>query len=206
MAQDIQEELNALLVNPPKTARGRATLDRIYQSAGQVFSEKGYHNTSVQDITSKANISVGTFYLYFEGKLTLYKYLLLQYGQMIRNYIGERVAECTTRREAERTGIRAWLELIIEHKYIFNITWESLFIDQKLFDHYFSDFSISYARQIKKAQDKGEVADIDPEVLSFALMGITNFVGIHWVFFQENPDLDYLVDQIMRIIEGIFTK
>ena len=191
------------LVNQPKTVRGQETLNRICQAAEQVFYEKGYYETSINDITNLAKVSAGTFYIYFESKLMLYKYLLSQYGHRIRKHISLAVANCTTRRSAEREGLRAWLGFV-EHKYVFNITWESLFIDRSLFDEYYANFSAAYVGQLKKAREKGEVADIDPEVLSFALMGISNFIGLHWVVFKEERDLDHVVNEAMKIIDGIF--
>ena len=192
------------LVNQPKTVRGQETLNRICQAAEQVFYEKGYYETSINAITNLAKVSAGTFYIYFESKLMLYKYLLSQYGHRIRKHISLAVANCTTRRSAEREGLRAWLGFVAEHKYVFNITWESLFIDGSLFDEYYANFSAAYVGQLKKAREKGEVADIDPEVLSFALMGISNFIGLHWVVFKEERDLDHVVNEAMKIIDGIF--
>ena len=192
------------LVNQPKTVRGQETLNRICQAAEQVFYEKGYYETSINDITNLAKVSAGTFYIYFESKLMLYKYLLSQYGHRIRKHISLAVANCTTRRSAEREGLRAWLGFVAEHKYVFNITWESLFIDRSLFAEYYANFSAAYVGQLKKAREKGEVADIDPEVLSFALMGISNFIGLHWVVFKEERDLDHVVNEAMKIIDGIF--
>ena len=192
------------LVNQPKTVRGQETLNRICQAAEQVFYEKGYYETSINDITNLAKVSAGTFYIYFESKLMLYKYLLSQYGHRIRKHISLAVANCTTRRSAEREGLRDWLGFVAEHKYVFNITWESLFIDRSLFDEYYANFSAAYVGQLKKAREKGEVADIDPEVLSFALMGISNFIGLHWVVFKEERDLDHVVNEAMKIIDGIF--
>ena len=192
------------LVNQPKTVSGQETLNRICQAAEQVFYEKGYYETSINDITNLAKVSAGTFYIYFESKRMLYKYLLSQYGHRIRKPISLAVANCTTRRSAEREGLRAWLGFVAEHKYVFNITWESLFIDRSLFDEYYANFSAAYVGQLKKAREKGEVADIDPEVLSFALMGISNFIGLHWVVFKEERDLDHVVNEAMKIIDGIF--
>ena len=59
-------------------------------------------------------------------------------------------------------------------------------------------------RQLDKAKEAGEVKDIDSEILSFALMGITNFIGMHWVLFREEQDLDYLITETMKIIDAIF--
>jgi AcrR family transcriptional regulator len=39
----------------------------------QVFAERGYHNTTVEDIVSAAKVARGTFYLYFADKRTLFE-------------------------------------------------------------------------------------------------------------------------------------
>lgn len=194
------------LVNMPKTKRGQETLGRICTAAEELFCEKGYHGTSITDITREAGVGAGTFYIYFESKLQLYEYLLTEYGHIIRKHISMAIAHCTNRREAEREGLRAWLEFIVEHKYVFNITWESMFIDKRLFDNYFATFSKSYVQQLKAAQLAGEVRDIDPEIMSFALMGISNFVGLHWVVFQEERKFDYVLDEVMKMLDGMFLK
>lgn len=193
-----------MLVNQPKTARGQETLNRICKAAEQLFAEKGYYETGINDITSLAGISSGTFYIYFESKLSLYHYILSQSGHRIRKHISMAVAHCTTRREIEREGLRAWLEFVTQNKYVFNITWESLFIDKSLFDEYYATFSSSYTRRLREAQEAGEIRDIDLEVLSFALMGLNNFLGLHWAVFKEGKDIDYVVDEAMKFIDGIF--
>lgn len=44
----------------------------ILRAAEAVFSERGYHGTSVADVIDAAGISRGTFYLYFTGKDALF--------------------------------------------------------------------------------------------------------------------------------------
>lgn len=40
----------------------------ILEAAAKVFSEKGYIDSSIKDITNEASISVGSFYSYFDNK------------------------------------------------------------------------------------------------------------------------------------------
>lgn len=42
--------------------------EQIIAAASGVFSEKGYHSASINDIIERAGIARGTFYLYFSGK------------------------------------------------------------------------------------------------------------------------------------------
>ena len=48
------------LVNMPKTQRGQETLDNLCAAAERVFYKKGYHNSTIKDITSEANIGLVT--------------------------------------------------------------------------------------------------------------------------------------------------
>lgn len=195
------------LINKPKTKRGRETLNRILSAAAQVFYEKGYHASSINDITRLAGVASGTFYVYFDSKYDLYKFLLLQCSHMIRKHLSQAVAECTTRREIERVGLKVWLEFARQNRYMYHVIWESLYVDKQLFTDYYQNFCKAYMKGINHAKTTGELTtDIDSEVLAYTLMGASNFLGLNWGLFKDNPgDLDEVVDSFMRILDsGIF--
>lgn len=48
----------------------------IKERALQVFSDKGYHETSVTDLVDAAGVARGTFYLYFDSKEAIFLELL----------------------------------------------------------------------------------------------------------------------------------
>src|SRR6266571_5021245 len=52
----------------PMTARGEATRRRILDAAEEVFGEFGYYEASISEITRRAGIAQGTFYIYFHSK------------------------------------------------------------------------------------------------------------------------------------------
>ena len=114
---------------------------------------------------------------------------------------------CPDRRSAERAGIRAWLEFIAKNPYMYNIIWESLYVDRKLFTEYYENFCKSYMRSINSGKEKGEVRDIDSEVLAYMLMGISNFVGLKYGMFEKSGvDFDRITDEVMKVLEcGMFT-
>ena len=189
------------IVNTPKTKRGQATLDKICQAAETLFYEKGYNNTSIVDITMHAGIGLGTFYIYFKDKYLLYKYLLLRYSHDIRKAIKDATNGIETRREIERIGLKTYLEYTRDNKQAYNIIWESLYIDKELFREYYDKFSSRYQRGILVGQENDEIRNLDPEVISYMLMGISNFIGLKYVMFEETKDLDLVVDQIINILE-----
>jgi AcrR family transcriptional regulator len=194
-------------VKQPKTKRGEVTLERIVKAGEECFLKKGYHGSSINDITSTADVAPGTFYIYFEDKLSLYKHLLVHYSHDIRKYIALRLKEtgATTRKEAERVGLRAFLEYIQEHKSMYNIIWESLYIDKKLFIDYYSEFGKNYARHIQEAIGEGQLKPYNAEVVAYMLMGISNFIGLNYVMFKETDNFDPIVDEVIEILDkGLF--
>ena len=50
----------------------------ILAAALDLFSQKGYHNVSMQEIAGKAEFAIGTLYKFFQNKEDLYKTLVLE--------------------------------------------------------------------------------------------------------------------------------
>ena len=198
------------LINLPRKKKKKNTLNNILSAAVQLFYEKGYHNTSINEITSLAGVAAGTFYVYFDGKYNLYKYLLLKCSHMIRKTLSKAIKDCKTRKEAERVGLKAWLEFVLQNQYMYHIIWESLYIDRELFNEYYISFAKSYMKGLSVAEKSGELIDIDLEVLAYTLMGATNFLGLRLGLFDENTthaEVDRVVDEFMKILDrGIFVS
>ena len=50
------------------------TEEKIYRAATMVINEKGLSNATIQDITSRAGVSLGSFYSYFKSKESVVLY------------------------------------------------------------------------------------------------------------------------------------
>jgi AcrR family transcriptional regulator len=66
--------------------------ERIVQTALLAFAEKGYHETTMEDIAERLGVSEGAIYLYFKSKRELFKAIgesgEHQIGQIISSSIG----------------------------------------------------------------------------------------------------------------------
>lgn len=70
-------------IRTPKQQRSIEKKNAIKQAAIKLISEKGYHNTSSNEIAKLAGISIGTFYSYFSDKKALYEELVADLYQGI---------------------------------------------------------------------------------------------------------------------------
>ncbi len=186
-------------ITNPKTARGQTTMNRIIRAAETEFGRKGYYNTGINDIALRAKVAPGTIYIYFEDKYSLYCHLLQQYGHKIRKNIVQHTKGLTDRLEIERAGLLAFLQHVRRKPHMYNIIWESLYINPKLFVHYYETFAQRYKAQLDQVSD--ELTDMDTTVMAYFLMGVSNFIGLKYVFFDKHADLDHVVDEVMKLLE-----
>jgi AcrR family transcriptional regulator len=195
------------MIKEPTTRNAKNTFNYIIESAMQLFYKNGYHGTTVNNITKKAGIAAGTFYLYFPSKLALYKHILIMLSHDIRREIAAKVSLKDSRYDKEREGIKAFILLAKEKPHMYNIIWESLYIDRELFRDYYQSFASRYVKNLNQAVKDNEVRDLDTDVVAFVLMGITNFVGLKVVLNlgENNDNIDQIIDVVMDLLnKGLF--
>ena len=184
----------------PKTARGRRTLRRILDAAEFEFGARGFHDASVVSITTKAGVAQGTFYIYFDSKERLYRELVADLGARLRSYLSEAVADASDRIEAERRGLRAFIEFVREHGNLYRIVMESQFVDPEAFRRYFMEFGAAYQVGFERAIAAGEVRSGETEGRSWALMGISLFAGLRYGIWEPERDITPLIDSITDMV------
>jgi AcrR family transcriptional regulator len=195
------------LAKHPKTKKGLQTLKNLCNSAEVLFSEKGYYETSINDIVYKANVAPGTFYIYFNDKKSIFQHLISDLGHNLLVEISTATKTAHTRYEAESIGLRVFLNFVKKHSELYRIIWQAMFVDIDIFKQYYESFSEKYIKNIIQAQTKGEMRDIDPKVLSYCLIGISNFIGLKFIIFDDQEITDELIDEIMSFIHnGAFNQ
>lgn len=200
-----EKQLKDKNFHAPKTKQGINKMQLLLDSAETLFSQSGFFEVSVSDICKAAHTAVGTFYIYFDSKTDVYRYLMAQYMQQIKHALSQSIAGCTTRAEMEREGIKCFVRYAVENPHVYNIVWGSLAVERQMFQDYYVSFAESYARALTRAAEELKVEDVT--TMAYMLMGITNFLGLQAIFGQMTPQqIDAAVDQaIMPILEkGMF--
>jgi len=189
----------------PKTKLGLVKMNKLLDAAEELFTSKGFHSTSISDICKRADTAVGTFYIYFDTKTDVYRYLMWKYERMIKELLAESIKNCKTRYEMEREGIKCFIRFALQTPTVYNVIWGSLSIDQNLFFDYYNSFSESYTKALKRSEE--ELCITDAKTVAYMLMGISNFVGLRAIFEQmDDGEIDRIVDETIMpaLSNGIF--
>ena len=193
----------------PRTARGRRTREKILASALKEFGKVGYHDASIVRITEGAGVAMGTFYLYFDGKLAVFNELVEDLNRRLRHRMTQAIVGAPDRLAAERAGFRAFFEFTTEVPQLYRIIRQAEFVSPEAMHLHYGRIVEGYQRALAAASDAGEIAPLDPEVTAWALMGIGEIIGMRWILWQEGEDgapaipddvLDNTLDFITRAL------
>jgi AcrR family transcriptional regulator len=180
-------------INIPKTRLGQTKMEKLLNSSEELFAKNGFYGTSISDICKHAGTAVGTFYIYFETKTDVYKYLMEKYKIEIKSRLADSIKDCATRYEREREGLKCFVKYAVSKPNVYNIIWGSLSIDRQMFVDYYVSFASSYAHALQKDDD--QVAQNDTESVAYMLMGISNFLGLKAMFNgMSEEEIDKMID------------
>lgn len=173
----------------PKTERGRRTLRKLLDAAAEEFGARGYHEAAISHITQRAGVGLGTFYVYFKSKEEVFRALVADMGARTRHALSEGVKSASDRLEAERLGIRAYLDFVRTHKSLYRVVMEAQFVAPEAYRAYYRVFSEAYRQQLAQAAKRGEISEGDDDVRVWALMGASTFLGLKYGVWEEAADI-----------------
>jgi AcrR family transcriptional regulator len=185
----------------PLSKRGEATRRRLLEAAERVFAELGYHDASIVKITEAAGVAQGTFYLYFRGKKEIFDELVLDLNRRLRHAMSEASGQGSSRAEAELRGFAAFFRFTAEHPALYRIIRQAEFVSPETLQTHYERLTEGYVAGLRTAMERGDIADGDPEVLAWALMGIGELVGMRWILWAGRDELSPEVfDELARIV------
>lgn len=175
----------AVVIPLPTTSRGQRTRQKLLDSAEAVFGESGFHNAGIVQITQRADVALGTFYLYFPDKKSIFDDLVHTLNARLRRTISERVREIDDRLEQEVVGFETFFEFVRKHRNLYRVILQAETVDEDLYRWHYRTLADGYVRGIRKAQAAGQVrSDLDAETLAYALMGMAEALGSRYVLWD----------------------
>ncbi len=188
-------------------AQGRKTLRKLLDAAIVVFDKRGYHAARVDDIVKTADVSHGTFYLYFSSKEDLFRALVADVTEEMRE-LSESLPPISSTK-AGHDELRRWLERfydIYEHYHPVIRAWTENNADNAQLARLgarvlgrFTDRLVDRVREIEPAPVG------DPQTAALAMVAMVERVSYYSVSQIFPVDRDKLLDNLATILHvGLF--
>lgn len=177
----------------PRTARGEKTLRKILDAALAEFGQRGFHDSSIVGITSRAKVALGTFYTYFDSKEAVFAALVRDMSRQVRDYVAPDIAGSVDEIDRERRALASYLRFVFDHKEVYRIIDEAEFVDPAGFRTHYETAAARIAARLEEAAAKGQMRDdgaLATEVRAWAIMGMNVFLGLRFgVWGKQDPEL-----------------
>lgn len=184
----------------PTTARGEATRRKLLDAAELEFGQNGFVATAVSDITRRAGVAQGTFYLYFPAKVDVLRELVLDMGRQLRHALSEATAGVSDRLEVERLGLTAFIRFALEHQNLYRVVMESQFVDESIYRDYYQTLADAYTTNLQRAQEQGHLRRSDASAQAWALMGVAHFLGLRYAIWRHEAPPQQVLDATFELI------
>src|SRR5687768_8503277 len=142
----------------PRTARGERTLRRILDAALEEFGERGFSEGSIVGITQRAKVALGTFYTYFDSKEAVFKALVSDMSQQVRDHVAPVLLSARDALDSEEKALASYLEFARSHQQVYRIIDEAEFADPEGFEKHYRTTASRIAARLDAGKAKGELA------------------------------------------------
>ncbi len=188
-------------VAKPVTKRGHATRQSILDAAEEVFGEVGFDRASVSEITRRAGVAQGTFYVYFPDKKSVFIELVHHLNKILRQFIATQLSGVSDRMDMERLGIKAFFEFVHNHRALYQVVREAEFVDPDSYAWHYETLAIGYRRGIEEAIAAGQLSpELDPETAVDVLLGASEFIGWKYGIRAGGSPTDEQFEHLMDFI------
>ena len=181
------------------TKKGLTTRRSLLEAAQDVFRNQGYYGASVSMICRRAKMSQGAFYQYFKNK----EQALLEVNDLILNDFWSKAENASLASPEPEIRLERVVALLFQHareyNYYHRILGEFELIDSVSIKYYDSlcGFFKSFFQQ---ETSRKAIQPMDPEMLSYALIGMALFHAMDWGPEGEEYPQDQLVKWAVALL------
>lgn len=176
---------------------------RLLDAAANLIRTEGFAQLRVEEIAEQAGLSVGTFYLYFEGKDDLFVQLVVEHTNRLRDKLT--AAYATEGSYADRMGAAfdAYLDFVEDNAAGFLYFRDSGTVDTtvgRLSTWAIDQHAADLRPVLEEAMDRGEIRRDDAVVLAQATIGLVQHLAGFWLEHRDHctrDELQRFVNQLL---------
>lgn len=183
--------------------------DKVIEAGIKLFSEKGYHNTTVSEIAKKANVGKGTVYWHFDSKKDLFESIIMFSLKKLMDSVKRRVEEEKDTINKLKIITELTLNFFIESQQLAKMQQESTFsldrdFKEKIFD--FRNQKIAYIKVIiEEGKEEGSFnSTVDSDELANILLGMVASYRpeIYRINFSARDKAELIMDTLINGIKA----
>ena len=183
-----------------------ATRERIFKSGTALFAARGLHDVTTHDIAAEAGVAAGTFYLHFPDKQTLFREIVFEAVEDLRQQLIAARGGAPDHAAAVRAQADVLLGFAEQRgdlvRILFGRDSEARGLGADVLDH----LALGLRERLTRSQAEGATPpQIDPAVAAQAIVGMWSRVLAWWIEDPAKVTRDDLIETLTTFeISGVF--
>ena len=179
------------------------TRGRILEAAVNVFAQKGYHDTRVDDIVSESKTSKGSVYFYFPSKQDIFFGLIETFSGLLESRLKEAIQTGEHGIQQMDSALRVSLNLFSQYRTLAKIVLIQAVGLGAAFETRRRMINDRFAHIIQirldKAVEEKSIPALRTDLAARAWVGALNEVVIHWIYSGED-DLTEIIPALRDLL------
>lgn len=178
--------------------------NKIVDASLKLFSELGYHRTSMDDIAKEANVAKGTLYYHFTGKGELFETIVTDGFQMLMDQIGQVLQEDQTPDLQIRSIIHKHIELFLQYSELVHIISNEITngIEAEVLDRIIglkNKYVLFLSDILRQGHEDGQLNKLHYELAAAGLLGMIENASMY-VIMQGKGTAEELHETINALV------
>jgi AcrR family transcriptional regulator len=176
----------------------------VLRTAARIFSQRGFHQTTLSDIADELHIAKPTLYHYFRSK----DEILLQVQQLAIAQITDVAIDDhptgTSGMEQLKAFVRRYMEMIVDDFGTCLIMTGILPLkdeNRRLIRQGSKDIELMLREILRRGVEDGSIASADPKITAMFFFGVINWVP-YWYNPEGRIDVEGLADHALAFLTG----
>lgn len=178
---------------------------KILDAAVKLFSELGYHRTSMDDIASEAGVAKGTLYYNFSGKGELFESIVMHGYQMLKGAIEQVLYEEQSPGKQISMIVHKHIELFLNYSPMVHIISNELtngleHCVLERIDSVKQDYLEFLSTVLREGQADDVLIRVSSPIAAAGLLGLIESASLYYVKHKGNFTVSELYDTVNAFI------
>lgn len=147
----------------------------IFDKSMQLFADKGYNDTSVEEITAVAGVAKGTFYYHFSSKEEVFNFLIDEGMKLLMNNIEIKTNKSQNSIDKIKAIILIQVKIVAKYEHFIRLVLGEMWGKDKRSNkcrQCILDYIEAIEKVVQEGINKDEIKSKDAETIAYNIFGL----------------------------------
>lgn len=183
------------------------TKRKIFETSLKLFAEKGYENTSIEEITATVGVAKGTLYYHFSSKEQIFDFLVEEGIKLLQNSVDIKTSKYENYIDKIKAIVLIQIKIVNKYKDIITILLSQIYGTEKRNQKckkYIYEYINKIENIVKQGIEAEQIKQGDVKIYASEIYGLIGSCLVYKLYDEETFDIEKVYKHFEdTIIKGL---